>query len=144
MISDMIHEVEIAADAAAVYRAITTREGQSGFWTANNTAEPKVGSEAHFRFKSAPVPLRMRIDALEPGRLVRWTCLGDFPGWKDTTVSWRLTPAAAGKATKLEFRHGNLAGYPPEAVGTVNYTWGQVVARLKGYVETGKPQPFIP
>ncbi len=144
MTSDMIHEVEIAAAPAKVYQAITTSEGQRGSWTPGSTLEPKVGSEAVFRFKSAPVPLRMRIDALEPGRRVAWTCLGDFPGWKDTTVTWTLTPAADGKATKLEFRHGSLAGYPVEAIGTVNYTWGQVVSRLKAYVETGKPQPYIP
>jgi hypothetical protein len=38
---------------------------------------------------------------------------------------------------------GNLAGYPPEEVGTVNYTWGQVVGRLKAFVESGRPQPFL-
>lgn len=145
MLCDMVHEVEIAADARTVYRAISTREGQAGFWTPNNTVEPKVGSVAEFRFKAAPVPVRMRIDALEEGRLVRWTCLGEFQGWKDTTVTWALSPSADGKGTKLAFRHGDLerAGYPEAALGSVNYTWGQVLARLKAYAETGRPQPFL-
>jgi uncharacterized protein YndB with AHSA1/START domain len=144
MLSDMVHEVEIAAEPATVFKAITTREGEAGFWTTDNTTTPKVGSEAEFRFKEAPVPLRMRIDALEPNARVKWTCLGGFPGWQDTTVTWTLSPGTGGKGTKLEFRHGDLASYPPAAVGSVNYTWGQVVARLKGYAETGKPQPFFP
>jgi len=145
MLCDMAHEVQIDRDADAVYRAISTQEGQAGSWTANNTMQPSVGSVVEFRFKSAPVPLRMRVDALEEGKLVRFTCLGDFPGWKDTTVSWELAPAETGSGTKVTFRHGELerAGYPPEALASVNYTWGQVLGRLKAYVETGKPQPFL-
>jgi uncharacterized protein YndB with AHSA1/START domain len=145
MLCDITHEVEISKDTRAVYRAITTREGQAGSWTANNTLEPRVGSIAEFRFKSAPVPLRMRVDALEDGRLVRWTCLGEFPGWKDTTVTWELAPSSDGKGTKVVFRHGDLerAGYPAAAFASVNYTWGQVLGRLKSFLETGRPQPFI-
>ena len=143
MLSDMVHEVEIAAEPATIYRAITTHEGEAGFWVTDNAIEPKVGSEAQFRFKGAPVPLRMRIDALEANKRVKWTCLGDFPGWKDTIVTWTLGPGTEGK-TKVEFRMGNLVGYPEKEVGSVNYTWGQVVARLKGYAETGKPQPYLP
>jgi uncharacterized protein YndB with AHSA1/START domain len=145
MLCDMVHEVEIAADPATVYRAITTREGQAGFWTPDNSVEPKLGSVAEFRFKAAPVPVRMRIDALEAGKTVRWTCLGEFPGWKDTSVTWDLGPGTEGRGTRLVFRHGDLAraGYPEAALGSVNYTWGQVLGRLKAYAESGKPQPFF-
>ncbi|MEP7002949.1 MAG: SRPBCC domain-containing protein [Chloroflexota bacterium] len=144
MLSDLVHEVEITAEPAAIYKAIITHEGVASFWVTDNAIEPTVGSEAQFRFKGAPVPLRMRIDALEPNRRVHWTCLGDFPGWRDTTVTWTLGPGSGAGTTKLEFRMGNLAAYPEQAVGEVNYTWGQVVARLKGYAETGKPQPYLP
>jgi uncharacterized protein YndB with AHSA1/START domain len=142
MLSDMVHEVEVAAEPQTIYRAITTSEGEAGFWVPNNTMSPKVGHVASFQFKSAPVPLRMRIDELVPDRRVAWTCLGDFPGWKDTTVSWTLKPGADGK-TAVEFRMGNLGGYPPDAVGSVNFTWGQIVGRLKAFAESGKPQPYL-
>src|SRR6266480_568497 len=32
MLSDMIHEVEIAAKPQTIYRVITTQEGEAGFW----------------------------------------------------------------------------------------------------------------
>lgn len=145
MLSDMVHELDISADPKTVYRAIATREGEAGFWTPKNTVEPKVGSIAEFRFGGEPAPLRMRIDALEEGKRVAWTCLGEFPGWKDTTVTWDLRSGPDGKGTTLTFRHGNLerAGYPEAAIGRVNYTWGQVIGRLKAFAETGKPQPFF-
>ena len=38
---------------------------------------------------------------------------------------------------------GDLAAYPIAEVGSVNFTWGQVVGRLKAYAETGTPQPFL-
>ena len=66
MLSDMVHEVEIAAKPQAIYRAITTRDGEAGFWVPNNTMTPQVGHVAAFQFKGAPVPLRMRVDALGP------------------------------------------------------------------------------
>lgn len=145
MLCDIIHEVEISKDPAAVYRAVSAREGQAGSWTANNTLEARVGTVAEFRFRSAPVPLRMRVDELEDGRRVRWTCLGEFPGWKDTTVTWELSPSSEGKGTKVVFRHGDLerAGYPEAAFASVNYTWGRILGRLKAFVETGRPQPFL-
>ncbi|HAF10890.1 MAG TPA: hypothetical protein DCK98_12540 [Chloroflexi bacterium] len=144
MLSDMVHEVEIAADPATIYAAITTQRGEAGFWVSDNMIQPKVGSEAQFRFKGAPVPLRMRVDALDANKRVKWTCLGEFPGWKDTTVTWTLLPGTEAGKTKVEFRMGNLAEYPEKEVGTVNYTWGQVVRRLKAYAETGTPQPLFP
>ena len=142
MPSDMVHEVEIAAEPQVIYQAITTREGEAAFWVPNNTMSPKVGHVASFQFKDAPVPLRMRVDALDKDKRVLWTCLGEFPGWKDTTVTWTLKPGVKGK-TVLEFRMGNLADYPPEAVGSVNFTWGQIVGRLKAFAESGSPQPYL-
>ncbi len=144
MTSDMVHEVEIAAAAATIYKAITTHEGEAAFWVTDNAIEATVGTEAQFRFKGAPVPLRMRIDSLEADKRVKWTCLGEFPGWKDTTVTWTLSPGSDVGKTKVEFRMGNLGRYPEKEIGEVNYTWGQVVARLKGYAETGTPQPLFP
>ena len=142
MLSDMVHEVAIAAKPQAIYRAITTSEGEAGFWVPKNTMSPTIGHVASFEFKGAPVALRMRVDALEENRRVALTCLGEFPGWRDTTVTWTLKPGAD-ETTTVEFRMGNLGGYPPEAVGSVNYTWGQIVGRLKAFVESGKPQPFL-
>jgi Activator of Hsp90 ATPase homolog 1-like protein len=84
----------------------------------------------------------MRVDALEPGRRVAWTGLGDFPNWEGTVVAWELEPSGTG--TGIMFRHGGWADdYPERDWASVNWVWGQVVARLKGFLESGEPQPFF-
>ncbi len=43
------------------------------------------------------------------------------------------------------FRHsGWSADYPETEFGLVNYVWGQIVGRLKGYAETGVANPIYP
>jgi uncharacterized protein YndB with AHSA1/START domain len=139
---EMLHAVEIEADPAKVFEALSTADGLAGFWTPNVSAEPKVGSVATFGFAAAPVDLKMRVDELDAGRRVAWACLGDFPYWKDTSVTWDLAPKDGG--TMVMFRHTGFADdYPDDQYAGVNYAWGRIVGRLKDYAETGKPDPFL-
>jgi hypothetical protein len=42
------------------------------------------------------------------------------------------------------FRQSGLGDdYGDEQHAHVNWVWGQIVGRLKGYAETGQPQPFF-
>src|SRR3989442_1398049 len=75
---------------------------------------------------------------------VGWSCLGDFPFWQGTTVTWELIPAVQGEGVTVLFRHeGWGPDYPEMDYAHVNFTWGQIVGRLKAFCETGKPQPFL-
>ncbi len=136
--------VEVAANAATIYRTITTTEGESAFWTDDCEVQPIEGSIARFGFPGAPVDARMRIDTLEPGgSLVRWHCQGDLPGWAGTTVEWMLLPGEMG-GTMVAFRHSDWADdYPELEVAKIAWVWAMVLGRLKGYCETGTPQPFF-
>ena len=144
MTGPMLHAVEAEASEETIYLAVTTSKGLASFWTPQAQAEPTVGSVATFRFAGAPVDLKMRIDGLEPGKRVAWSCLGDFPNWGGTTVTWELMPAVQGSGITALFRHeGWGSDYPEMDYAHVNFVWGQVVSRLKAYCETGKPQPFL-
>ena len=144
MTGPMLHTVDVDRDAETIYAAITTKDGEAAFWTSDCDVEPVVGSVARFGFPGAPVDLRMRIDALEAERSVRWSCLGDFPHWAGTTITWSLSPAPSGSATSVAFRHdGWRDDYPEEEYARVNYTWGRIVGALKAYSESGRPAPFL-
>jgi uncharacterized protein YndB with AHSA1/START domain len=142
MAADILHAVEIEASPEKVYEAVSTGEGLASFWTSDCDAEPEVGSVARFGFPQAPVDQKMRIEALEPGQRVAWSAEGDFPSWEGTAISWELV--ASDNGTNLLFRHGGWSdGYAERDWAGVNWVWGQVVGRLKGYAESGDPQPFF-
>jgi len=144
MTGPMLHTVDVASDPQTIYEAITTKAGEAAFWTSDCDIEPVVGSTARFGFQEAPVDLRMRIDELSAAERVRWSCLGDFPHWAGTTVTWTLSSASSGDGTAVAFSHaGWAADYPESEYARVNYTWGRIVGALKAYVETGTPAPFL-
>ena len=141
MAAPLVHQVNVKATPETIYKAISTTEGLGAFWTSESKAEPKVGSIASFGF-GGPTQ-QMRVDELVPGKRVKWTGLADFPNWGDTTVSWDISPAESGE-TSVTFRHANW----PETVsqddlGSINYTWGLIVERLKQYAESGTPDPLF-
>jgi uncharacterized protein YndB with AHSA1/START domain len=141
MAAALMHTVAISSEAEKIYQAISTGEGLASFWTRDSQAEAKVGSIARFGF-GGPV-LEMKVEELLPGRLVRWSSHTGFPGWENTTVSWEIVAAKDG-GLELRFSHeGWPAELPQGELASVNYTWGQVVGRLKNYVETGKPDPYF-
>jgi uncharacterized protein YndB with AHSA1/START domain len=135
------HSVAIDAAPGRIYEALVTGAGLASFWTTDSHAEPEVGSVARFGF-GGPT-LRMRVDELKPESLVRWTCLGDFPTWPETSVRWRLKPAE-NSGIEVRFVHeGWSDAVTADDLANVNYTWGQVLGRLKQYAETGKPAPYF-
>jgi uncharacterized protein YndB with AHSA1/START domain len=148
MAVEILHGVDIMAAPETVFDAITTSKGEAGFWTADSSAEPVVGSVARFGFPGTDMVVRMEVQELETGRRVVWSCQGEFPYWEGTTITWELEPPPpdAGTAgTRLVFRH---SGFSDEYAGwiyaSVNFTWGQVIGRLRAYAETGEPQPYFP
>ena len=144
MTRDIMLAIDAKAELAAIVRALTTAEGLAAFWTPDVTAEARVGSEARFGFQGAPVDLRMHIDAIEPRRRVAWSCLGDFPHWGGTKISWELSPAG-GDATRVLFKHTGFSDAQPEAeFASVGYTWSSILGALQAYLETGTAKPALP
>ena len=145
MTGDILHAVEVHADPHTLFEAIATQPGQRAFWTADAIVPPSVGSIAEFGFPGTPARLKMRVERLEPDRLLAWKCEGEFPYWTGTSVTWEISPApTAGETTVLFSQTGWAADYPPLDFAHVNFTWGQIVGRLKAYAESGQPQPYFP
>jgi uncharacterized protein YndB with AHSA1/START domain len=141
MAAPLVHQVNIKATPDTIYHALSTAQGLQSFWTSESKAEPTVGAMATFGF-GGPTQ-RMRIDELVPGKRVKWTGLADFPNWGGTTVSWDISRVENGETSVL-FRHGDWPdSLPQDDLGSINYTWGLIVERLKQYSETGKPNPLF-
>jgi uncharacterized protein YndB with AHSA1/START domain len=143
MARDIIHAIEIHAEAKQVYDTIATRSGLAAFWTPDVQGDDLVGGELTFGFSGAPVRLPIRVTRLDPPSEIAWDCPGGFPYWEGTKVAWTLQPSEHG--TKVVFRHD---GFPDDEsdydFGSVSLTWGLIVARLKDVVEAGgRPNPAL-
>jgi uncharacterized protein YndB with AHSA1/START domain len=156
------HEVWIKAPNAAVFKALTTREGLDGWWGSAVRAEPKIGSVVEFDHGHGDL-LRMRITELTEHERVVWRCVSDFvePGnpaseWLGHRLSFDLTSASDDDAfrwlgsrlfesaspadvTILRFRQ---TGWAPDSrwFAFCNYGWGWTFADLRNYCESGASQ----
>ena len=136
--ADLKHQIDIKASPQQVYAALATTTGLASWWTADARAEQKIGGKAKFGFNRRGAVYRMRIVALDPARQVVWSCLGEHPEWRNTSLTWTITPDGAGSV--LRFTHG---GWKAESdfFAMCNSTWGELMYRLKGYLEGAAPGP---
>jgi uncharacterized protein YndB with AHSA1/START domain len=135
----------VAASPDQLFGALTESAGLASVWTSDSQAEPVVGSVARLGFPSGS-RLELRIDALDPGRRIEWTLPNDVlkgPHWTGTTVTWDLRNTDSG-TTEILFQQRS---WPEEVSQTdlagLSYAWAQVLRALKGYAETGTPQPHF-
>lgn len=135
--------IDVPADAETVHETLTTQAGQAAFWTSDCDVS---ATEARFGFPGAPADLHMDVDAAEEGKLLRWTCRGDFPGWEGTTIEWELTAPQGEDGTGVVLRHHGLHGpneQSDQAFGSVAFTWAMILDRLQAHLRDGEPVPYF-
>jgi uncharacterized protein YndB with AHSA1/START domain len=139
--AEIIHELHVDATPAEVREALTTRDGLAAFWTDQTAAEPEVGSKAWFAFgPNADIQKNFEVTAIDD-RTVEWVDIEDASDeWVGTRVTWRLTPDADG--TKILFTHSDWRSTEGE-LPQCSFVWGQVLARLASYLESGTPDPVF-
>jgi len=134
--NDYAVEIPIAAPIEAVFVALTTLEGLTGWWV-RATGNAEAGGEITFDFgENATV---MRVDEATRSA-VRWTCISmndpQFADWIGTTISFVLHDD--GDTTRVAFTH---AGLQPqiECWDQCSAGWNYYTKNLAAYV-TGQTQ----
>lgn len=142
MATDLIHRIGIEAAAEKIYRAITTEEGIRAWWTKDVKMDVDAGGRAEFGFFKRSTVFTMRIEALKPASLVKWTCVGGTsPDWVGTTQEFALEPEADGEVL-LKFCHGGWVSGGDHCY-FCNTTWGHLLVSLKQYAEKGVKNPYF-
>ena len=136
--AELKHQIPIHATSEKVYAALATQSGLRSWWTADSKADEKISGKAEFGFEKRGMVFRMTIEKLDPGKGVVWSCHGDHPEWDGTILTWELTPKDA--VTTLRFTHSNWKTIS-EFCASCNSTWGELMFRLKDYVEGKNPGP---
>lgn len=136
---DILHTVGITAPQDAVFRALTTREGLSRWWTEETTGDGEAGGYLEFRFEGAPPPagFDMRVLEAKPDRVL-WEVVGGPGEWIGTTISWDLR--TEGDFTIVIFKH---AGWrePVEFMHHCSTKWATFLLSLKSLLENGAGTP---
>ena len=140
--ADMHHLVQVDdADAAAVYAALTTEDGITGWWTSRAMVPGSgVGDVLKMSFPDAPVSWDMRVAAADEPARVEWDCVGGPPGWPRTHVAWAAEKTDAGAVVRLD--HTGFAEVD-DMFRIVTVGWAQMLLALKAYLESGQRRPFF-
>jgi uncharacterized protein YndB with AHSA1/START domain len=134
---DILHKVGIKSSRNDVYKALTTLEGLSAWWTTNTEGESQVGGVLLFRFGAGGFD--MRVVELDPNRRVLWRVVDGPQEWIGTKVSFDLKQE--GDWTIILFKHEGWKE-PVELMHHCSTKSGAFLLSLKSLIETGKGAPW--
>lgn len=140
--TDIMHRIGIRAPPAAVYDAVATTKGISGWWTRETTGTATIGGKVNVRFRHTDGHEIGRMDfeitRLEPDREVHWRILTGPPEWIGTDVTFEMTEDSG--MTILIFGHRQWRE-PVEFMAHCSMKWAVFLMSLRELVETGRGRP---
>ena len=136
---DILHKVGIKSSSTNdVYKALTTNEGLSAWWTDGTQGENKEGGVIQFRFGTRG-GFDMKVLELQPDRHVEWKVIDGPQEWIGTKIIFELRQE--GDWTLLFFKHEGWKE-PIEFMYHCSTKWGVFLLSLKWLIETGKGAPY--
>jgi uncharacterized protein YndB with AHSA1/START domain len=136
---DILHKVGIKSSSPHdVYRALTTCEGLSSWWTDGTQGENKEGGVVQFRFGTRG-GFDMKVLELQPDKHVQWKVIEGPQEWIGTKIIFELRQE--GDWTLLFFKHEGWKE-PIEFMYHCSTKWGVFLLSLKWLIETGKGAPY--
>ena len=135
---DILHKVGIrSSNPNDVYRALTTLEGLSAWWTTTTQGQGNAGGVLQFRFGNGGFD--MKVLELDPPRHVLWQVIDGPEEWIGTRIAFDLRQE--GDWTILLFKH---AGWkePVEFMHHCSTKWAVFLLSLKSLIETGAGAPY--
>ncbi|WP_257667006.1 SRPBCC family protein [Parapedobacter tibetensis] len=135
---DILHRIGIKSSSMDdVYKALTTREGLSAWWTNDTQGEGnKVGGVLQFRFGAGGFD--MKVIELHPATRVLWEVVDGPEEWVGTKVSWELKQED--DYIIILFKHQGWRE-PVEFMYHCSTKWAIFLMSLKSLLETGKGAP---
>lgn len=137
----ILHVFDVNTPPDRVFKAITTQEGLSNWWTTDVSVDPGVGGIIDFQFGGDFNP-DMKVTQLEQDRSVHWICVDGHDNWQDNTFKFQMKDVD-GK-TRLIFTQDYARELSDEDYGIYNFNWGYYLESLRLYCEQGEGRPFKP
>lgn len=135
---DILHKVGIKSSSRDdVYKALTTIDGLSKWWTSDTQGESKVGGVIQFRFGAGGFD--MKVLELQPDKSVRWQVIDGPEEWIGTEISFVIKQND--DWTIVLFKHENWKE-PVEFMHHCSTKWAVFLLSLKSLLETGHGAPW--
>ena len=135
--ADILHRVGIKSSPDKVYKALSTVDGLSGWWTNNTQGEGnKVGGLLQFRFGAGGFDIK--VIELHPADQLLWEVVEGPDEWIGTRINWDLRKE--GEYTIILFKHQGWKE-PVEFMHHCSTKWAIFLMSLKSLIETGKGTP---
>ncbi|MBO9681247.1 MAG: SRPBCC domain-containing protein [Flavisolibacter sp.] len=139
---NIIHRIGIRSTPDKVYKAVSTVEGVSNWWTEEVEGDSEVGGKIHFTFRTTTGDIkgqmRMEVKELIPQQRVHWHCIEGPDEWIGTDITFDLSEQ--GDQIILIFGHRNWRE-SVEFTAHCSMKWAVFLLSLRDYVETGKGAP---
>jgi uncharacterized protein YndB with AHSA1/START domain len=131
------HLFHINSPQEKVYKALSTIEGLSNWWTKQTNGDTRVGGIIQFRFgEQGP---DMKVKEMRPNESVSWECVAGAEDWIGTTFTFKLD-TNEGK-TRVRFEQ---AGWKEadDFYASCSFSWGRYMESLRQFCQTGKGEAF--
>ena len=140
--ADIIHRIGIKSPAAQVYKAVTSIEGLSRWWTEETTGKENIGGKIEFVFRTETGDIKgkmvMEVTKLVPEKHAGWRCVDGPPEWIGTNITFDLSVQDGQTIVLFGHRNWRESG---EFMAHCSMKWGVFLLSLREYVETGKGKP---
>jgi uncharacterized protein YndB with AHSA1/START domain len=135
---DILHKVGIRSSSPNnVYRALTTIDGLSAWWTGDTRGQSEPGRVIQFRFGTGGFD--MKVVEFDPDKRVLWQVIDGPQEWIGTTISFDLDQRD--DWTIVLFKHEGWKE-PVEFMHHCSTKWAVFLLSLKSLMETGKGTPY--
>ena len=139
---NIIHRIGIRSASEKVYKALSTIEGVSNWWTEEVEGDDKAGGKIQFTFRTETGNIKgqmlMEVTELDPQQRVCWHCIDGPEEWIGTDITFDLSEQD--NQTILIFGHRNWRE-AVEFTAHCSMKWAVFLLSLRDYVETGKGKP---
>jgi hypothetical protein len=135
---DILHKVGIKTSSPDhAYKALSTIEGLSGWWTDDTQGQTKVDGVLKFRFGAGGFD--MKVLELDSAKRVLWQVVDGPEEWIGTRIGFDLRQE--GDWTIILFKQEGWKE-PVEFMHHCSTKWGVFLLSLKALLETGKGAPW--
>jgi uncharacterized protein YndB with AHSA1/START domain len=132
------HLYHIDASKEEVFKALTTIEGLSHWWTVQTSGNPEIEGIIEFRFGERYFN-KMKVERLIENKVVQWKCIDGPDDWINTIISFELDTNE--NKIRLRFSHNHWQTQS-DFFAHCSFSWARYLESLRQLLENGKGQPF--